>query len=267
MLWDTILCVWQGRSSTAKPRFEFSPTPTPSSISSQPLSQLLHDFDAETSPVVLSQAALLLSFWLPPEGPKGRKSNTFWLTRAVQHAKDAGAHLYAHHVQSQPASLATPDSSGNLLKRLWWSCIIRDRLIALALRKGTVIKSNSFDPTLGASLDAFDLEDEIHRSRVYDSNEKKVLLQLVVRLSRFCVVLTDLLNLTPYPEDGDVWRKDRHIREDFETFLRVETELGVWYQTTSNALPVDQRQGFVPEDRSADQTPVTLHINMVYLYY
>jgi hypothetical protein len=79
--------------------------------------QLAHD------PYVLTQVALLLSLWTPcdPE----RQVNSYWVNRAFIHARAANlAHTSKHYITSQPRS-----------RLLWECCLIRDRMLALALRR------------------------------------------------------------------------------------------------------------------------------------
>ena len=58
--------------------------------------KLLYDFETESGPVAIAQAALLLSFWSPAANAGGAKNpNSAWLSTAIQQAKSADAHNYA----------------------------------------------------------------------------------------------------------------------------------------------------------------------------
>ncbi|KAH6663978.1 fungal-specific transcription factor domain-containing protein [Plectosphaerella plurivora] len=221
--------------------------------------KLLHDFDAEASPYTLAQSALLLSFWLPPEDPRGRRPNTSWLITAIRHAKDAGAHRYA-----SPSLMSKPTPRGrqshqNKLKRLWWCCIIRDRVISLGLRRCTQITRQTFDFDTSPTLEAADLADEIHRSRVYNVETKKSLVQLCVRFVRLCVILTDLLSLTPYPEDGDAWALDRSGRAERSSVSELGWELTTWF--------TDMRREFPSDVRPKQTDTIRFFSRTVLLYY
>src|SRR5690606_11753257 len=85
--------------------------------------KLLYDLESESSPLAIAQAALLLSFWSPSTT---RKPNTAWLSLAIQHAKSAEAHHYAAMPVFSASTHPLQHRKQNILKRIWWCCIIRD---------------------------------------------------------------------------------------------------------------------------------------------
>lgn len=97
--------------------------------------QLLFDFEGDREPISTAQGALLLSYHPPIRNHN--KINTFWLGIAIQFPKDAGAHHY-HTV------INISDHQKNALKRLWWCCILRDRIISLGVRRPLQINSADF---------------------------------------------------------------------------------------------------------------------------
>lgn len=232
--------------------------------------QLLHDLDTEKDPLILGQSAVLLSFWVPPEDPKGCRSNTTWLMRAIHHARDAGAHRHGGFSQKHPPSCRKVLDTGthrNNLKRLWWSCIVRDRVIALGLRRNSLIDPDSLAAAAGSGFDALDLSDEVHGSKVYNSDAKRLLIRLFVRLARLCVILTDLLDLIPYPEDGDVWRRGRYSSEDLQRAQRVEEQLHAWDAETRSQIPATDLGIAARPSQMFQKSPTELHAHVVYLYY
>ncbi|CAG9961936.1 unnamed protein product [Clonostachys byssicola] len=152
--------------------------------------KLLFHSGCEASPIALSQAAILLSFWSTPVGGV-KNPNTFWLRTAIQLAKEVKANYYG---TSYPLTTNT-ERRLNTLKRLWWCCIIRDRIMPLATRRGIEIKRTDFDFTGSLPLCASDLTDEIDRSAVYNSHSKRCLLGIMEQLCMLCVRLTDALSL------------------------------------------------------------------------
>ncbi|KFY94195.1 hypothetical protein V500_03385 [Pseudogymnoascus sp. VKM F-4518 (FW-2643)] len=86
----------------------------------------LYDFDYESNVVTIVQALLLMSFWL--ETPDGQKDTWHWIGAAISSANSIG--LHCNLVNS-----TTDIKTQKLWKRIWWSCLMRDRLAALGLRR------------------------------------------------------------------------------------------------------------------------------------
>ncbi|UPL00873.1 hypothetical protein LCI18_011807 [Fusarium solani-melongenae] len=159
--------------------------------------ELLYICNTEESSIVKAQAALLLShsyFSQPPRSPSNLA--TMWLSRAIRHAELSGAQ---HYDTLQPPGHSTcPEqrTQPDTLKRLWWCCIIGDRVMPLASRRGMQIKGTRFDFKTKPRLGRADLSDEIDRPGVYDRDTKLVLVELLERLVAFCVLLTDILEMS-----------------------------------------------------------------------
>lgn len=165
--------------------------------------QLLYDFGAESSPVSIAQAALLLSYWTPPTRTELRP-NTVWLSIAIQNAKNAEAPYFATLPACSSSSSSSSSSSRrhhNVLKRLWWCCIIRDRILPLGLRRGIQITRAHFDFDKYRPLGLMDLDDEVHRSQVYSADAKRELIRILSCVLDLCVILTDVL-LLAFPLEG-----------------------------------------------------------------
>ncbi|KAJ3532951.1 hypothetical protein NM208_g8205 [Fusarium decemcellulare] len=149
--------------------------------------ELLYDCLPERSSIVKAQTALLLShsyYTLSPTSPSDLA--TLWLSRAIHHAESSGAQ---HYDDPSPAA----EKQQNTLKRLWWCCIIRDRIMPLTSRRGIRITRTTFDFQTKPPFGKADLFDEIDHSNVYDRATKLVLVDLLQDLVEFCVVLTDIL--------------------------------------------------------------------------
>ncbi|KAF2813290.1 uncharacterized protein BDZ99DRAFT_253225 [Mytilinidion resinicola] len=109
--------------------------------------RLLYDFDYESDRVSLVQALLLLTYYY--ETPDDQKDTWHWMGVATSVAHTIGLHR-------------NPDKSNmdakrtKLWKRIWWSTYMRDRLIALGMRRPTRIKTEDYDVPM-LTLDDFDL--------------------------------------------------------------------------------------------------------------
>lgn len=140
---------------------------------------------------------------------------------AVQHGKAAKAHLFhkptLHSVHSNVE-----------LKRLWWSCVIHDRMSALILERPFRISPAKFD--LSQPFPTWqDMETEIRHSEVYQPNIKIALCHLIIPLSQLAVILTDLI-LIAYPSKShnDSISSDEEYKLAQQKKHQVEMCLRIW---------------------------------------
>lgn len=88
----------------------------------------------------LAQAAALLSFWSPYDAT--REVNSFWVDESLTH--------------SLAAKLYEPVSGPRQNKVIWWCCIVRNRVVSLALRRPSRLHPCQF--AIPLTLDDFGLE-------------------------------------------------------------------------------------------------------------
>lgn len=98
--------------------------------------RLLYDFDYESDRLVLVQGLLLMTYWY--ETPDDQKDTWHWMGVAISLAHTIGLHR-------NPANTSMSLRKKNLWKRIWWCCFMRDRLVALGMRRPTRIKDEDFD--------------------------------------------------------------------------------------------------------------------------
>ena len=77
-----------------------------------------------------------MTYWY--ETPDDQKDTWHWMGVAISLAHTIGLHR-------NPMSTAMPPRKQKLWKRIWWSCFMRDRLVALGMRRPTRIKDEDFD--------------------------------------------------------------------------------------------------------------------------
>ncbi|KFX87522.1 hypothetical protein V490_08193 [Pseudogymnoascus sp. VKM F-3557] len=106
----------------------------------------LYDFDYESDGVIIVQSLLLMSFWL--ETHNGQKDTWHWIGAAISTANSIGLHC-------NPANSTTDVKTQKLWKRIWWSCLMRDRLASLGLRRIPRTKDDHDVPML--TLADFDI--------------------------------------------------------------------------------------------------------------
>ncbi|KAJ0423365.1 fungal-specific transcription factor domain-containing protein [Aspergillus carlsbadensis] len=214
--------------------------------------KLLFDFTGEINTLASAQGALLLSF----RASMGdcRKVNSLWLTTAIGLTQDLGA--------DHPCLLLdrTPEEK-NALKRLWWCCIIRDRILPLGVRRRLHISLDEFDMA-NMVLTESDFEDEIHNSHVYDPETKLSLVQLFLALCGLALPLTNIIT-TIYPSSKPV---DVHLlgpTKARQTLDRIQTckhGLQTWFERTMMQFPT-------PASIMSTSKSLILYTNLMYLYY
>lgn len=109
--------------------------------------RLLYDFDIEIDRISLIQSLLLMTYWY--ETPDDQKDSHHWMGIAVSLSHTIGLH------RNPEKSVAMDSSRKKLWKRIWWSTYMRDRLVALGMRRPTRIKNADFDVPM---LDINDFE-------------------------------------------------------------------------------------------------------------
>lgn len=197
------------------------------------------------------------------------RSNTVWLSVAIESAKNAEAPYYA----TLPASskLGTPEERSeakqkNLLKRLWWCCVIRDRILPLGLRRGIQITRAHFDFGKYQPLGLMDLDDEVHRSTVYNADAKRELIRVLSHVLDLCVILTDVLLLV-FPLDGALGARRQAAISPFEDAkIRSNKKALVhWYTAavTTSATAADD----VAEINWNKHDSVILYTHLMFTYY
>jgi hypothetical protein len=109
--------------------------------------RLLYDFDYESDRVSLVQALLLLTYYY--ETPDDQKDTWHWMGVATSVAHTIGLHR-------NPDRSNMNSKKTKLWKRIWWSTYMRDRLIALGMRRPTRIKAEDYDVPM-LELDDFEI--------------------------------------------------------------------------------------------------------------
>lgn len=88
----------------------------------------LYSLDTERDSLVLVQAFLLMSYWKGEEGED--KDAWHWVGLAVNLAHSLGLHRKTS--KSSVSGEQLTQRQVTVRKRCWWSCVVRDRLVALS---------------------------------------------------------------------------------------------------------------------------------------
>ncbi|KAI0804418.1 hypothetical protein GGR55DRAFT_691011 [Xylaria sp. FL0064] len=232
-------------------------------------SKLLFDSDTESSLIRLAQAALLLTYWAPNWSLATKKPNTAWLGVAIQNAKSAEAHIYSAMPTFSPVTDPIEYKKQNSLKRLWWCCVIRDRLISLGMRRSIQISRAHFDVGSNCGFGCADLADEVGLSKVYNSETKRRLIEIFVQLGELCSVLTDLLTLVFPLDDVPGWGRHNGT-EGAEKVRASKAALRRWYKAATIRFPTSgggSASNKNSGDKNTQHDSVILYTNLMYMFY
>lgn len=210
----------------------------------------IFDLSKELDYYPVAQGALLLTYYTTNEDPN---MNSHWLSIAIQNARVINSQLY-----HRDRSLSETERRSK--KRLWWSCILRDRVMPLGCRRAVQITNAHFD--FDQTFSEEDLEHEIGFSRVYDAETQRKIAKTIVAQCDLAVILTGVLS-TCYPMDGS-HSLGRFASPDLtETQDRIE-------QNRSNLLNWFTRfslQALVQMETNMPHVSVKLYTNLLYIYY
>ena len=110
--------------------------------------QLLYEFEYDTDRVTILQSLLLMTYYY--DSPEDQKGAWYWMGVSLSCASSLG-------LQSRSARLEQDLKIRSLRKRLWWCCYMRDKLIAISMRRPSRIKDSDFDTEM-LQMNDFDLE-------------------------------------------------------------------------------------------------------------
>lgn len=134
------------------------------------------------------QSLLLMTYWY--ETPEDYKDTWHWMGRAIDHA-------YTLALHRDPKGM---DADHKLRKRVWWSCFMRDRLIALGMRRPTRVKDEDCDVPMLTEDDfeikALDPRNTIISSKcsiIRDVEAQRNLALMCISKAQLCVCISQVL--------------------------------------------------------------------------
>ncbi|EXJ79934.1 hypothetical protein A1O3_08219 [Capronia epimyces CBS 606.96] len=220
----------------------------------------LYQHDDSNDPVTTAQALLLLSY---QTSPRRMRANSYWLALSIHSAREAGADCYQDQNHS-PARRRT-------LKRLWWSCILRDRVVSLGVRRPLMLSAHDFDFSLPC-LEPEDFDNDLGRSRVVDAVTQHALLTIIVAKCKLALALTDLLMLVLPRKAPFAPQCEAEARRCLARMDQCGALLDSWYQDSGRDL--NQLKATAKGRESQSQTQpqtrhpsLTLHVNVTFIYY
>ena len=236
--------------------------------------RLLYDFDVEGERYVLVQALLLMTYWY--ETPDDLKDTWHWMGVAISLAHTIGLHR-------NPANIKQIDPrKQKLFKRIWWSCFMRDRLIALGMRRPTRIQDEDFDvPMLEESdfeIDVIPDDNQLFGpdcTLIRDTAIQRQLALMCIEKAKLCVCISHMLKVQYSVLSRDGMRPDNTTAstmmlfpnkapENYEGVQKLVRELNDWY----HELPECCQDGPVTEaEASICNGTVALQRTLIHMVY
>lgn len=205
--------------------------------------KLLYDFDYEIDRVTVVQSVLLMTYWY--ESPDDPKDVWHWLGVAISLARTIGLNC---NTSSSPLSPAKQ----KLWKRIWWCCYMRDRLVAIGMRRPIRIREDDFDvPLLEVSdFETQSMGPELTRmiggcSAVRDGSKREILARMCIAVVRCCQCITKVLAVQysmlghrlGATQETTMRLVPRKSAADPAEIIKCDRELESWYES----LPLELR--------------------------
>ncbi|KAM0573677.1 hypothetical protein ACHAP9_002116 [Verticillium nonalfalfae] len=235
--------------------------------------RLLYDFDYESDRLVLVQALLLMTYWY--ETPDDQKDTWHWMGVAISLAHTIGLHR-------NPATTSMPLRKQKLWKRIWWSCFMRDRLVALGMRRPTRIKDEDYDVPMLTEND-FEIEllaEENHAvpaecTLVRDIAMQQELASMCVAKAKLCICISHMLKAQYSVLIRDKMRPDNTVNstmmlfpnkklDNFESVTSVDLELMAWAEALPQAC---QYRPLTPLDVKNGRSTLAVQRTLLHMVY
>ncbi|RFU80512.1 n-terminal binuclear zn cluster-containing [Trichoderma arundinaceum] len=212
------------------------------------MAKTLTQFDIHRNNVVNAQVAVMLTYYSPAPSDT---TNTYWMVNAVHFARCARADQYYTLNDDSPTKL--------ILKRLWWACILRDRVMSLSLRRPLNIGCDEFDFSL-PGLNLADFSDELGVSTVYDRPTRQILAHMMSAFCELIIPLNKALTIL-YPAAGPkIVNTETDTQQDSDACVETLQLLDVWYRKTRERFEISTPSIGVHKS-------LTLFTKMTFIYY
>ncbi|KAJ4389213.1 hypothetical protein N0V93_006676 [Gnomoniopsis smithogilvyi] len=228
--------------------------------------KLLYDFDYENDKFTLTQSSLLLSFWY--EAPDDAKETWHWSGIAISQAQALGLH------RSTISAANMDPVKKRQRRRVWWSCVMRDRQIGLGMSRLIRIKDEDFDiPMLEESdFEIGTLDDNLlvmpeDCPMMYDIEMQQALAGMCIQKARLYVLIGHVLQAVQSFMAAVTNRTiavPTMITDHLEDFEKVHRELSAW---AAALPPTCHYRNLQPSDIEAGRTPVAMQRSLLHMLY
>ncbi|CAM1508336.1 Fc.00g051840.m01.CDS01 [Cosmosporella sp. VM-42] len=235
--------------------------------------RLLYDFDYESDRLILVQALLLMTYWY--ETPDDQKDTWHWMGVAISLAHTIGLHR-------NPGSTSMSPAKQKLWKRIWWSCFMRDRLIALGMRRPTRIKDEDFDVPMLEESD-FELEalpEDINIvsrecTLLRDVDMQRELATMCISKAQLCVCISHMLKAQYSVLIRDKMKPENTTNstmmlfpnkqlDNVESVNEVDHELMAWAESLPNCC---QFRTLTPLDVKDGKSTIAVQRTLLHMVY
>lgn len=213
-----------------------------------------------------------MTYWY--ETPDDQKDTWHWMGVAISLAHTIGLHR-------NPDNGTMPIRKQRLWKRMWWSCFMRDRLIALGMRRPTRIKDEDFDVPMLTEND-FEIEILPDDNKLLPSDctvmrnidMQRELAEMCVQKAKLCVLISHMLKaqysvlirdrLQPERTNTTMMLFPNKSLDNLEAVQQVDRELAAW----ATALPPScQYRRLVRTDIEDGRSTVAVQRNLLHMVY
>ncbi|EMT72374.1 Cutinase transcription factor 1 beta [Fusarium odoratissimum] len=235
--------------------------------------RLLYDFDYESDRLILIQALLLMTYWY--ETPDDQKDTWHWMGVAISLAYTIGLHR-------NPGLTSMTPAKQKLRKRIWWSCCMRDRLIALGMRQPSRIKDEDFDvPMLEESdfeVEALPKDNTVIPAsctlvRNLDTQRELAIMciakaQLCVCIShtlkaQYSVLTRDIIKLENTTNSTIMLFPNKQL-DNVESINKTDLELMAWAESLPTCC---QNRTLTPLDVKDGRTTIAVQRTLLHMVY
>lgn len=188
-------------------------------------SRLLYLLETDINQISLAQGCLLLSLWCPQDN--SQEINTWWLMAGVQHARVA----QSHHYRSQKSQKSLDRAE---LKRLWWCCILRDRVLALCLRRPVQLTHENFNFAID-KLTVAEILGEEKDDGVYERGLRRTLSNFTISMCDLCDILSDVLSFI-FPFSTPTFTLPEQLPRLLTRSEQLRQTVNTWYRGMEHYL-------------------------------
>lgn len=200
--------------------------------------RLLYGLDCEPDRLALIQALLLMTYWY--DSPDDEKDTWYWMGITLSLSQVLGIHR-------DPDTLNISLREKRLRRRIWWSCYIRDRLLALGIRRPARIRQEEFNVPM-LELDDFDLGQPAPERIAFmrgcgatnpEAHSQRAMCQVCIELAKLCVCIGNILHsqysvVSSQPLSSEYYKNvavlPRDPHEQTSELAKCDAELEDWYR-------------------------------------
>jgi hypothetical protein len=214
-----------------------------------------------------------MTYWY--ETPDDQKDTWHWMGVAISLAHTIGLHR-------NPANSIMPVRKQKLWKRIWWSCFMRDRLVALGMRRPTRIQDGDFDVPMLEEGD-FEIETLSDENRILpvecrlvrDLDMQRQLALMCIEKAKLCICISHMLKAQYSVLNRDGMRADNTTNstmmlfpnktlDNVESVHIVDMELMNWL---SNLPQVCQYRPLTRYDVQNNNSTIAVQRNLLHMVY